>query len=385
MPRFKRVVVLLPLLVLLSRISANCPAEDLIPIEKAQRSDNGTLWYDARLLGVEGQAWNDVVAPFDRLPKKAEGKVRDAVWNLSRQSAGLCVRFKTDASKIEARWELTSASLAMPHMPATGVSGLDLYVRDSTGKWRWAANGRPTDKKNSVVLLEGLEGKDRDYLLYLPLYNGVVSLELGLSADAKLLRAKARARDRQKPIVFYGTSITQGGCASRPGMVHTAILGRNLDYPVVNLGFSGNGQMEKEVAELLAEIDAAVYVIDCLPNITATQVRDRTEPLVKILREKHQQTPILLVEDRTYSDAFLVHGKRKRNDESRIELKAIYERLKANGDPSLYYLEGEGLLGDDNEGTVDSSHPTDLGFFRQAAAFEAALRPIVRETKPSEQ
>jgi hypothetical protein len=353
-------------------------AADVIPPEKARKSENDrTAWYDVRLLGLEGQGWTDTAAPFDRLPAKAQGKVRDAVWGLSRQSAGLCVRFQTEASTIKAEWELTSPNLAMPHMPATGVSGLDLYVRDAKGTWRWLANGRPTAKKNTVTLVEGLEPQSREYLLYLPLYNGVSSVEIGLPADTKLYKAEPYPAGQQKPIVFYGTSITQGGCASRPGMVHTAILGRNLNYPVINLGFSGNGQMEAEVAELLAEIDAAVYVIDCLPNINAEQVKQRTEPLVRILRSKHPNTPILLVEDRTYSDAFLNKGKRERNDTSRAALKAAYERLKPN-DNALHYLEGEHLLGDDNEGTVDSSHPTDLGFFRQAAAFEKALRPLLK-------
>lgn len=352
-------------------------AAEAISVAQARKGDDGVLWYDVRSLGLEGQGWADVAAPFDRLPAKAQGKVRDAVWNLSRQSAGLCARFKTNAPKIQASWELTSTNLAMPHMPATGVSGLDLYVRDEQGQWRWLANGRPGGKTTTSVLVDGLEKKERDYLLYLPLYNGVVSLELGLAEDAALHKADPYPAGRQKPIVFWGTSITQGGCASRPGMVHTAILGRRLGYPVINLGFSGNGQMEKEVAELLAEIDAACFVIDCLPNVTAPQVKERTEPLVKILREKHASTPILLVEDRTYSDAFLLRSKRQRNDSSRAELKAAYERLQATKVPALFYLEGEQLLGDDNEGTVDSSHPTDLGFYRQALAFEAALKPIL--------
>ena len=180
-------------------------------------------------------------------------------------------------------------------------------------------------------------------------------------------------------MVFYGTSITQGGCASRPGMVHTAIVVRMLGVPVVNMGFSGNGRMELEVTKYLAQIDASVFVLDCLPNIDAKQVRERTEPVVRMLREKHPETPILLVEDRTYSDAFLVQSKRNRNDSSRVELRKAYERLKEAGVKHLYYLEGEKLLGDDNEGTVDSSHPTDLGFMRQAEAFRDALRPLLSE------
>ncbi len=369
------------LLILLGPAGAN--AQEAIPADKGHKgAEEGTLWYDIKLLGLEGQAWQDVAAPFDRFPAKAEGKVRDAVWGLSRQSAGLCVRFSTDASKIQAEWELTSASLAMPHMPATGVSGLDLYARDDKGIWRWVANGRPGAQKNATLLVGGLEKKSRDYLLYLPLYNGVKSVEIGLPTDAVLHKAKPYPAGHEKPIVFYGTSITQGGCASRPGMVHTAIIGRWLDFPVVNLGFSGSGQMELPVAELMAEIDASVYVIDCLPNIGAAQVKERTEPLVKLLREKRPGTPIVLVEDRTFSDAFINLGKQKHHEGSRGELKAAFDRLTSAGVTGLYYLKGDHLLGDDNEGTVDSSHPTDLGFLRQAQAFTDSLRPILKVQAP---
>ena len=262
-------------------------------------------------------------------------------------------------------------------MPATGVSGLDLYVRDDVGKWRWLANGRPSKQANSVRLVSGITAKKREYMLYLPLYNGVTSVEVGVAKNAKLYAASKRAADRQKPIVFYGTSITQGGCASRPGMVHTSILGRRFDRPAINLGFSGNGRMETEVVDFIAEIDASVFVFDCLPNISAQDVLARTQVCVEIIRKKHPNTPILLVEDRSYSDSFLIDSKRQRNLSSRKALLKMYEELKAEGDKNLHYLAGEKLLGDDNEGTVDSSHPTDLGFMRQADAMAEVLKDLL--------
>lgn len=342
------------------------------------RARDGSLeWYDARDLSVEGQAWDDTKADYDRLPARAEGKVRPAVWNLSRHAAGIAVLFETDASEVHARWHLTSSRLAMPHMAATGVSGLDLYVRDSKGQWRWVACGRPTQQQNRVKLVSGIPAVRRTYLLYLPLYNGVSKLEIGLPANRRMMLAPERPEGSRRPIVFYGTSITHGACASRPGMVHTAILGRRFDRPVVNLGFSGNGRMETEVAAFLGEIDAAVFVVDCLPNLSGPDVLARTEPCIRVIRKSHPKVPILLVEDRSYSDAFLVESKRERNRANRAALRSVYERLKRAGDRNLHYLEGQGLLGDDNEGTVDSSHPTDLGFMRQADAFDAVLRPIL--------
>ena len=247
-------------------------------------------------------------------------------------------------------------------MPATGVSGLDLYVKTESG-WRWLAVGQPErTKDNTAVLVKGLPPGRREYLLYLPLYNGVSSVEIGVPGESTLEKGPARAEGRRKPIVFYGTSITQGGCASRPGMVHTAILGRRLDRPVINLGFSGNGLMEPELAALLAELDPAVYVLDCLPNMTAKLVSERVEPFVRTLRKAHPTTPIVLAEDRTYTNAPIVPAQRERNATSRAELKAAYDRLKADGVGNLHYLPGETQLGEDGEDTVDGSHPTDLGF-----------------------
>ena len=348
--------------------------EAVRPAIAAERPD-GIAWYDAKEIGVEGKAWEDTAEFYDRLPARAQQHVREPVWMLSQNSAGICVRFVTDARTIHARWALRSANLAMPHMPATGVSGVDLYVR-SHSQWRWLATGQPTQQTNTARLVHELPLGKREYLFYLPLYNGVSSVELGIPAEATLSRKSPRHR---RPIVFWGTSITQGGCASRPGMVHTAILGRWLERPIINLGFSGNGKMEAEVAQLISEIDAAVYVIDCLPNLKAALVRQRTRPLVEIIRQRRPDTPILLVEDRTYGDAFLVPSRKQRNDSSRAALRAAYEAMRADGITDLYYLKGDGLLGTDGEDTVDGSHPTDLGFLRQANSFEAALRPILKQ------
>ena len=164
-------------------------------------------------------------------------------------------------------------------------------------------------------------------------------------------------------------------------MVHTAILSRRLDEPVINLGFSGNGRMEQPLADLMASIDAAIYVIDCLPNMNGKDVAARTEPLVQTLRKAHPDTPILLVEDRSYSNAFLVKSAQDRNQQNRQALQAAYQKLTAAGVRKLYYLPGKHLLGSDNLGTVDGSHPTDLGFMRMADVFEPVLRKILTESR----
>lgn len=339
-------------------------------------TEGGIAWYNVIGWGVEGRGWNDTQRYFDRLPAKAEAMVRPAVWNLSRHSAGMCVRFVTDATAIHGRYSLLSASLAMPHMPATGVSGLDFYAQDEQGRWRWVAVTRPDKQQISVQVVSGIRPGRRTFLVYLPLYNGTESLEIGVPEGSLFEPVPPRTTGL---IVYYGTSIAHGACASRPGMAFPAILGRRFDRPVVNLGFSGNGRMEPELALLMAELDAAVYCIDCLPNMQAADVTARTEPFVHSLRQRKPEVPIVLVEDRTYTDAWILPERRQRNDTSRQAFRAAYERLVADGVKGLYYVEGEHLLGDDGDGSTDGSHPSDLGMMRMADALDPVLRPLLRK------
>lgn len=346
--------------------------------KSSPKVEGDVAWYDVRDWGIEGKGWEDTARYFDRLPAKAQKTVRSAVWNLSRDSAGMLARFETNATTIHVRYSLMDGGLAMPHMPATGVSGLDLYARDDQGRDRWLAVTRPSAQQVKTQLVSGVDppadSKPRLYTLYLPLYNGTESLEIGVDAKAKFLPVPPRA---DKPIIFYGTSIMHGACASRPGLSITGILGRRLERPVINLGFSGNGRMEAEVGELLAELDASVYVIDCLPNMAADAVAARAEPLVRQLRKARPDTPILLVEDRTYTYAPFRKSARDRHATSRAALRKAYENLIAAGVQHLYYLEGDVLLGDDGEAATDGSHPNDLGMVRYADAYEPILREIL--------
>jgi hypothetical protein len=340
-------------------------------------STNAINWSDIRQFGVEGRGWDDTKNFYDRLPARAEGKVRTPVWDLSHDSAGMCVRFVTDAPIIRARWALINSWLYLPNETAIANSGLDLYVKTDNG-WHWLAVGQPTAQTNEVTLVENLLPGKREYLLYLPLYNGTKFVELGIPTNAVIEKAPAWGAGERKPIVFYGTSILQGLSASRPGMVHSAILQRKFNWRVINLGFSGNGKMEPEMADLLAELDPSIYVIDCLPNMVADEIKARVEPFVKKLRAAHPDVPIVLVEDRTMQDAFLVQGRMEwYHLKDRAELKAAYERLQSDGVKNLYYIPGDHLFGDDGEGSVDGSHPNDLGFTRQAEIFAKVLEPLL--------
>lgn len=342
---------------------------------KGQENDGELHWIDSKSLSLEGRGWEEGQSFYRRLPAKAEKSVPPSVWNLSRHTSGMYVRFKTNATSLRAKWSLTGKDLAMPHFAATGVSGLDLYVRGENGQWHWLAVGIPTHfPDNEALFFENVAAEAREFLLYLPLYNGIEHLSIGLPAEAEIWKGDDPI---EKPLVFYGTSITQGGCASRAGMSTTAILGRQLEKEIINLGFSGSGKMELSLAHLLAELDPALYFIDCLPNLEAQQVAERVVPFVRVLREKHPEIPIVLAEGVTYDDAFFKEKRNHRNLASRKALRTAYEQLLQEGHKNIYYQVGEGQLGTDGEGTVDGTHPTDLGFMRQAQVYAPLIQSVL--------
>lgn len=350
--------------------------DELDPNMVTRDAQGELAWYDLNKIGVEGQGWPETSAPYTRLPAKARRKVRQPVWDLSRHAAGLCVRFATDADRICADWTLANENLAMDHMPASGCSGLDLYVRSGRKGWRWLGVGRATAVQNRTTLAGGLPAGKREYLLYLPLYNGLKRARLGLPVGATLARV---APPTDSPVVFYGTSIVHGGCASRPGMAYPAIIGRRLDTAIINLGFSGNGLMEPELAALLAELDASCFMLDPLPNNDLAGVEERTAPLVRTLRAAHPSTPIVLVENVIYEYCHLNASAAADLAAKNAALRRICKGLQREGLKGLTLVPGKGLLGRDGEGTVDGVHPTDVGFVRMAAGIAPAIRKVLLE------
>ncbi len=335
---------------------------------------------------IEGQAWADEVGhAYDRLPARAEALVRKPVWGLSRHAAGLMIRFRSNASQIVVRYGVGSRH-AMPHMPATGVSGVDLYAIDSDGNWMWS-RGRYEFGDTITYRFNNLEPNDRyhkegrEYRLYLPLYNSVEWMEIGVAEEALFKPLPVRL---EKPIVVYGTSIAQGACASRPGMAWTSILGRKLDRPLINLAFSGNGRLEEELSDLLVEIDPKIFVIDCLPNLVNAKTYDEKELTKRILsairklKEKRPDVPILLTEHAGYTDGF-IHPNRKEGYErvNRIQ-KAAFGQLKAEGLMGIHYLD-RAQIGLQLDDMVDGTHPNDLGMMHYAEGYEKALRKVMKE------
>ena len=339
---------------------------------------------------LEGQAWpKELKSPYDRLPKRAEGVVTKAVWDLSNQAAGLMIRFRTSTPEIRVRY-IVGGKTAFPHMPATGVSGVDLYAIGTDGDLRWCS-GKYNFGDTIVYTFKNIEPNDtyhkkgREYRLFLPLYNQVKWMEIGVPETTALYPLPVRP---DKPIVIYGTSIAQGGCASRPGMAWTAILGRKMDDPLINLGFSGNGKLDREVIDLMAEIDAKIYVVDCLPNltirhdpkadITSEEIRKRIAYAVHTLREKRPNVPILLAEHAGYSDEAINPVNRKYYQEVNLILQEAFKALQSEGIQMLYLLP-KADFNQDIEAMVDGVHPSDLGMMRYAQAYETHIRDILHE------
>jgi hypothetical protein len=335
-------------------------------------------WIDARQIGLEGRGYADTEQPYDRLPADARGKVSDAVWTLQRHSAGLCVRFRTEAPEIGVRWSLVNEEIARSHMAATGVSGVDLYAyRD--GRPAFAGVGRPEGQAGNVARFPGSpagspDGGPRTFQLNLPLYNGVTSLEIGIPHGSSI--DAAPETPRRPRVCFYGTSIVQGGCASRPGMAYPAIIGRALGIACINLGFSGSARAEPELAELLSRLDVRAYVLDPLPNMARDTIADRLGHMTRLLRRTHPSAPIVLVEHVRPSRPHLPGSPPWVEDsrEANLILGALADRLRGEGVGGLHLVPARDLLGDDDEAPVDGIHPTDLGFARMAAAIGAVLR-----------
>ncbi len=342
-------------------------AGEIDPQHGTNDPDGKTVWYDSVLFSLAGKGWTNTESFYDRLPATAKTAVPKDVWDLSHDTTGMYLQFSTDATTLEVRWALVRNDLGLPHMPSTGVSGVDLYVKDKQGAWVFHANGRPryvTKNKAHFSVSPGAT-----YRLYLPLFNGIKSMALGIPKNNRFTTPGPADAPPRKPIVFYGTSITQGGCASRPGMAATAIVSRRLDWPIINLGFSGSGRMEPALADLLSELDPALYVLDCLANMTPNMVTDRVEPFVKILRKAHPTTPILLVEESNFEHLSPT--------EKGTLLQTIQTKLVKEGDTHLHFLSNEGMLGNDYEGTVDGLHPNDLGMMRQADVFIKTLPALL--------
>lgn len=331
------------------------------------------VYHDASTFPLLGKATEATATRYERLPDSLQHISRKPLWDLGRNSAGLAVRFRSNSTSIAARWEVRD-NRSMNHMTPTGIKGLDLYCLQD-GEWIFAGSGRPQGKINKATIVKNMLPQEREYLLYLSLYDGVTSLAIGVDSLSEILKPAVDLPRREKPIVFYGTSILQGGCASRPGMAHTNILERRLNRECINLGFSGNALLDLEIAHLMASVDASIFVLDFVPNATVEQMKERADEFYTIIRRKHPDTPILFIEDPIFTHSPFDTRIAKEVKDKNETLNAILQSLKQRGEKNIYFLSSRDIIGHDGEATVDGIHFTDLGFMRYAEV----LYPILKK------
>ena len=320
-------------------------------------------YYDASCFPLLGKAAQDTGARYERLPDSLKNISRPPLWDLSRNSAGMAIRFRSNSTRIALKWE-NLFNNHMNHMTDVGIKGLDLYCWEGNGQWRFVNSARPNGKINQATVIANMQAKEREYMLYLPLYDGLVSLYIGVDSLSFLEQPRINYPVREKPIVFYGTSILQGGCASRPGMAHTNIISRKLNRECINLGFSGNGQLDLEVARVMAEVDAGVFVLDFVPNASVEQMNERMETFYRIIRSKHPQTPIVFIEDPVFAHSLFDQRIAVEVQRKNQTLNEIFNSLKRKREKNIYLIHSKDMIGEDGEATVDGIHFTDLGMMR---------------------
>lgn len=337
-------------------------------------------YHDASAFPVYGKATENTLSRYERLPAAFESVSRKPLWNLGTNSAGLYIRFRSNSTSVHIRWTSRYCN-DMNHMTRTGVRGLDLYAMHD-GEWRFAGSARPgKEQASDVAVVRNMDGEFREYMLYLSLYDGITSLEIGVDEGSVLEHSGLDSPASDRPVVAYGTSILQGGCASRPGMAHTAVLGRKIDREVINLGFSGNAFLDYEIAELMASVpDPALYILDYVPNASVEMIEEKAEKFFRIIRDAHPDVPVIFVEDpdfaHTVFDSVIRKEVRAKNEAQR----RLFEKLKKSGERHIYYVSSEGMIGEDGEATVDGIHFTDLGSIRYVNHILPAVRKALRRS-----
>ena len=310
--------------------------------------------------------------PFQRFPQRYKKKIRREVWELSENSAGVCFSFSTDSTNLFIKWNLKN-DFKMRHMTDVGISGLDLYQK-RYDDWYFISTGIPEGLKNESYLYKRYKKKLRHFRIHLPLYNTLTNLELGIDTDATF----HFKYDDKSPLVFYGTSITQGGCASRPGLAYTNIISRKLNRSCINLGFSGNGHLETSIGRIFSNMQEAIFIIDCMWNIDKNDVIKNTHSFLSAVRSKinNYKRPII------FHEQYIAYEHHP--DEKAIKLivkknKALKEQIDKqinNGFKNVFLIGQDGCINEDSEATVDGVHFNDLGFVRFADHFITEFKKL---------
>ena len=347
----------------------------------------GFRYEDASKFQIINKGWDNTTEPYTRLPQQYMDSCREEQQWLYNHSSGIAVRFATNSKRIAAQYNLKN-NFHMQHMAMTGIKGTDLYyLNEERNVWEHVNTARPQEKNfkadsiQSKLYVENLDGEMHEYMIYLPLYDGINWLQIGVDSTAELTMPRVENPRKMGKIVIYGTSIQQGGCASRVGMVPSAMIQREYNLECVNLSTSGNARMDFYIAEALADIeDAICYVIDPVPNCTKDRCDTATYDFIKILRTLRPEVPIIMVEGIMYPytrhNSYHAEYLPQKNE----GFRRGYEQHLAENPQGLYYMTHEGQVGPEMEGTVDGVHLTDYGFRAYADLLEVKIKEALDDT-----
>lgn len=337
------------------------------------QSNANLKFINASTLSIIGKA-QDSPNDFHRIDVAKYGDLPDRVKYLATNSAGLALPFKTNSKQITIKWCVDKAG-TMPYLTPVNNNGFDLYIKVNE-KWQFAGSVSTTTTCNEQAIVTNMVEGEKDCLLFFPTYKEVKSLEIGIDKSANL---NAQKNPFEKRIVVYGSSIVQGASASRPGMSYTNKLSRMTGYHFINLGFSGSAKMEPEVGEMLKDISADAFILDCVPNSNPTQVKERTNQLVKKIRKNHPDIPIIIMQSLIREHGYFNKVIEKHVRDQNINVLNEVIRLIEDGDDKVHFLTSENWLGHDYEGTIDGTHPNDLGLDRMLNVIAPQMVKIFKD------
>lgn len=348
---------------------------------KSEKND-GLKYYDipCEPFDLYGLIYDEKNNLFTRILEEDAEKISSGIKSLSPYTAGGRIRFSTNSELISVT--VTFEGLTkFSHMPLVGTGAFILY-EDCSQTCRLVKSFIPGD---SVVISDKISdsgysitaktGSDKmkNYILYFPTYNDVKSLKIGLSENAKV--GHGLRYEKQKPIVFYGSSITQGACATMSSNSYSALISKWLNVDFINLGFSGSAFGEEAMAKYISDIDSSIFICEYDHNAQTVDFLNKTHyNFYKKFRENNKKTPIIFITKPTADDTSSVTKERYN------VIKNTVKKAKKTGDNNVYLLNGAKLFGKKDKEIcfVDGSHPNDLGFYRMALIVYKKIKSILK-------
>ncbi|MEA4975013.1 MAG: family 20 glycosylhydrolase [Paludibacter sp.] len=333
---------------------------------------------EGKFIQADSLTWvgkaSDTKNIYHRIDTAAYHKMPQKVKSLFTNSAGIAIAFTTNSSSIAAKWSVKSGK-GLPNVADINSMGLDLYIKKD-GTWRYAGIGRPEGSYSEQIIATNMDTLKKECLLYLPTYDEITSLEIGVDKSSFI---KPSATPFEGKYVIYGSSITQGASASRPGLAYPARMARATGLNFINLGLSGNGKMEAPVIQMLGDINCDAYIMDCISNPSPEEIMERAPFAIRYLREKHPETPIIFIQSVVREKGLFDEKVRLKCKQQNEAIERVFNDLQKEQIPHFYLIKENNFLGTDNEGTIDGVHPNDIGFDRMIKVIQPAILSILNK------